>query len=103
YLSLGTGFFDDIYVVVPIDGKLFLSRGSVYSSYEFNSDKRLTDEEWWALNGITIIKEEYADYAEYAEPSENMPEQPFWVKTFKSDMNKVEIAEKEVDWDILME
>ena len=103
YLSLGTGFFDDIYVVVPIDGELFLSRGSVYSSYEFNSDKRLTDEEWWALNGIKIIKEDYTDYAEFTEPSENMPEQPFWVKPFKSDTNNVEIVEKEVDWDILVE
>lgn len=102
YLSLGTGFFDHIYVVVPIEGKLYLTRGAVYSSYEFISDKRLTDEEWWALNGIKIEwGETYATYPMYTEPSEDLPKQPDWVGTFKSNENNVDINRIEVDWELL--
>jgi len=96
YLSLGTGYFDYIYVVVPIDGKLYLSRGSVYSYYEFVSDTRLTDEEWWELQGIKIIHEEYGDYPEFTEVSENLPDQPIWVENFKTDSNNVTIQPLEI-------
>ena len=47
-LEEGTGKISDIYVVVPIDGKLTLTEGGVYSYYEFPwllSD-RLTDKKW---------------------------------------------------------
>lgn len=98
YVSLGTGYFDEIYVVVPVDGKLFLARGSVYSHYEFISDTRLTDEEWWALQGITVNHETYADFPEYTEPSEKLPEQPFWTGEFKSDSNSVQTKSPEVEW-----
>ena len=98
YVSLGTGYFDVIYVVIPVDGKLFLARGSVYSHYEFISDKRLTDEEWWELQGIKVVRETYADFPEYTEPSEDLPEQPFWTKNFKLDGNEVQIQEPEVEW-----
>lgn len=103
YLSLGTGYFDDIYVVVRMDGKLYLSRGSVYSHYEFTSTSRLTDEQWWELNGIKVIHQDYADYPEIGEPSKDLPAQPDWIKTFKSDINNVTIKPKEVDWDKLNE
>jgi hypothetical protein len=103
YLSVGTGFFDQIYVVVPVKGKLYLSRGVVYSFYEFTSDKRLTDEEWWALQGITVKHEEYADYSELSEPSEQLPKQPVWIDTFKSDVNNVIIEALEVNWNNLNE
>jgi hypothetical protein len=103
YLSVGTGFFDQIYVVVPVKGKLYLSRGVVYSFYEFTSDKRLTDEEWWALQGITVKHEEYADYSELSEPSEQLPKQPVWIDTFKSDVNNVIIEALEVNWNKLNE
>ncbi len=103
YLSLGTGYFDDIYVVVRMDGKLYLSRGSVYSHYEFTSTGRLTDEQWWELNGIKVIHQDYADYTEIGEPSKDLPAQPDWIKTFKSDINNVTIKPKEVDWDKLNE
>ncbi|WP_202710755.1 DUF3160 domain-containing protein [Sporosalibacterium faouarense] len=46
YFEVGVGPAYEIYVVVPIDGKLYLTRGGVFSYYEFDSDKRLTDEEW---------------------------------------------------------
>jgi hypothetical protein len=99
YLTLGTGYFDHIYVVVPVNGKLYLSRGSVYSSYEFVSDTRLTDEEWWKLQGITIRHDEYTDYPEFTEVSKDLPEQPFWTETFKMDSNHVIIEPLEINWD----
>ena len=103
YLSLGTGYYDHIYVVTPVNGKLYLCRGSIYSHYEFVSTDRLTDEEWWELNGIRIIHEEYADYPEITEPSDQLPSQPEWINTFKSGTNNVTIAPLEVDWENLNE
>jgi len=47
-LEEGTGRASAIYVVVPIEGKLYLTRGATYTHYEFEwpiSD-RLTDESW---------------------------------------------------------
>ena len=47
-LEEGTGKISEIYVVVPIDGKLRITKGGVYSYYEFPwplSD-RLTDKKW---------------------------------------------------------
>lgn len=47
-LEVGTGKISEIYVVVPIDGKLRIAKGGVYSYYEFAwplSD-RLTDKKW---------------------------------------------------------
>lgn len=103
YLSIGTGYFDDIYVVIPYDGKLYLSRGSVYSYYEFVSSKRLTDEEWWELNGIKIVKSEYGDYPEFVDISPDRPDQPDWIHSFKSDTNNVIITSLEVLWGLLEE
>lgn len=97
YLSLGTGYFDDIYVVAPLLGKLYLCRGSVFSTYEFISDKRLTDEEWWTLNGIGIEHEEYEDFVQIGEPTDAMPPQQEWVKEFKSDANQVTVKVLEID------
>jgi hypothetical protein len=47
-LEEGTGRAGAIYVVVPIEGKLYLTRGAVYTQYEFThpSSDRLTDEQW---------------------------------------------------------
>ena len=42
------GMADDIYVIAEINGLLYLTRGAVFSHYEFTgpSSDRLTDEEW---------------------------------------------------------
>lgn len=48
YLEAGVGPAHEIYVAVPIGGKLYLTRGAVFSYYEFESDSRLTDEGWQA-------------------------------------------------------
>jgi hypothetical protein len=47
-LEEGTGRIMEIYVVVPIEGKLVLTRGGIYSQYEFAqpSNNRLTDQQW---------------------------------------------------------
>lgn len=47
-LEEGTGRVAAIYVVVPIEGKLYLTRGATYTQYEFEWPKsdRLTDEKW---------------------------------------------------------
>ena len=46
YLEAGVGPAFEIYVVVPMGGKLYLTRGGVFSYYEFISNERLTDEKW---------------------------------------------------------
>lgn len=65
YLEVGVGPAAEIYVVVPIGGKLYLTRGAVFSYYEFESTTRLTDEEWQKS-----FKEN------------NEPLQPEWTKSF---------------------
>lgn len=50
-LEEGTGKISEIYVVVPIDGKLRIVKGGVYSYYEFTwpMSDRLTDKKWREL------------------------------------------------------
>jgi len=50
-LEVGTGKISEIYVVVPIDGKLKIAKGGVYSYYEFTwpMSDRLTDRKWREL------------------------------------------------------
>jgi len=47
-LEEATGGVSDIYVVVPINGKLQIARGAVFSYYEFpwNAANRLSDQDW---------------------------------------------------------
>lgn len=47
-LEEGTGRAAAIYVVVPIEGKLYLTRGATFTQYEFMhpASDRLTDEKW---------------------------------------------------------
>ena len=46
YLEEAVGSAAEIYAVVPIEGKLYITRGAMFDYYEFVSQKRLTDEEW---------------------------------------------------------
>ena len=52
-LEEGTGKINTIYVVVPVDGKLRITKGTVYSYYEFPwpMNDRLTDKKWRELLG----------------------------------------------------
>jgi len=66
-LEEGTGFVSDIYVVVPVDGKLRIAKGAVYSYYEFPwpASDRLTDQKW----------------KEMLENGKNI-DQPSWIRTY---------------------
>ncbi len=46
YMEVGVGSAAEMYVVVPIAGKLYITRGAVFDYYEFSNGERLTDEEW---------------------------------------------------------
>ena len=61
------GNANEIYVVVPIEGKLYLTRGGVFSYYEFvhPASDRLTDEKWQQM-----LK------------SASVPPSPVWTKSF---------------------
>jgi hypothetical protein len=47
-LEEGNGYIHSIYAVVPVEGKLRIVKGGVYSHYEFSwpASDRLTDEKW---------------------------------------------------------
>jgi hypothetical protein len=62
FLEEAVGMIDEIYVVAEINGKPYLTKGAVFSYYEFQSNKPLTDEEWQAQ--LT---------------SGNEPQRPAWV------------------------
>lgn len=69
-LEEGTGYINSIYVVVPVDGKLRIARGGVFSYYEFPwpMDQRLTDQEWQKM-----LEEGRA------------PPQPAWTRSFTAE------------------
>lgn len=68
-LEEGVGHADEIYVVYPLDGKLLLGRGAVFSYYEMTVpiEERLTDEEWQKRLA-----------------SGSPPQPPTWTKSFLS-------------------
>jgi hypothetical protein len=48
-LHEATGYGNTIHVLVEINGLLYLTRGAVFSYYEFPYETRLTDEDWIKL------------------------------------------------------
>lgn len=62
-LEEATGLIDNIFVIVPIDGKLRIAKGGIYSYYEFAwpMNDRLTDKKWQEMLN-----------------SDDMPEKPNW-------------------------
>lgn len=58
-LEVGTGNPSNIYVVIKVDGKIKLARGSVYSFYQFEwpMDDRLTDSKWRRMMAIQSNEE----------------------------------------------
>lgn len=68
-LEEATGLVHSIYAVVPVEGKLRIARGGVYSYYEFpwQAENRLTDKAWRALL-----------------ESEDAPAAPAWTNAFIS-------------------
>jgi hypothetical protein len=66
-LEEGVGHANELLVVVPVEGKLVLTRGAVFSYYEFQhpSADRLTDEQWQRMLNTG-----------------RAPEPPVWTKSF---------------------
>ena len=46
FLEEAVGMVDENYVVAEINGKPYLTRGAVFSYYEFTSEQPLNDSEW---------------------------------------------------------
>lgn len=69
-LEVGVGKANEIFVIVPIEGKLYLTRGAVFSYYEFThpSSNRLTDGEWQKM-----LEEKRA------------PKTPIWTDSFTTE------------------
>ncbi|HBM75257.1 MAG TPA: hypothetical protein DD429_06845, partial [Clostridiaceae bacterium] len=63
-LQMAIGYPDYIYVVIPYMDKLYITRGSVYSYYEFTEpvSRKLDDKDW--QNSV----------------KEDKIEQPMWIK-----------------------
>lgn len=78
-LEVATGDPACIYVVVPVDGKLRIAEGSVYSFYEFVQpmSDRMTDSEWRKILGIEF--ESYEDPFPYMQDVEH----PDWVMDYR--------------------
>ena len=81
-LQVGTGYIQEIYVIVPVDGMLKLTRGGVFSYYEFPwpMDDRLTDKKWRTMMGIVF------DQANPPLAEDKKPTQPAWTHTFMGEM-----------------
>ena len=78
-LTEATGLADAIYVIVPINGNIFITRGAVFSYYEFVNplNTRYTDEEWQQrLSG------------------DDVPARPIWMQPLL--LNKVPMANQEI-------
>ena len=78
-LEAATGDPSVIYVVVKVDGKIKIARGSVYSFYQFTQplEDRMTDSTWRQLMGIQADEEGY--YYNY----ENRIEKPDWTDSYR--------------------
>ncbi|MBO4904563.1 MAG: DUF3160 domain-containing protein [Lachnospiraceae bacterium] len=78
-LQMATGDPATIYVVVPVDGKLRIAEGSVFSFYQFEQpiSDRLTDSEWRKKMGIT--NESYEDMTPYGKAYDH----PDWAYSYR--------------------
>lgn len=78
-LELGTGDPACVYVVVPVDGKLRIATGSVYSFYQFEQplNDRLTDSQWRKKLGVEID-----NYEDPFPEMEDIPH-PNWAEEYR--------------------
>lgn len=77
-LEVATANPSEIYVVVNVDGKIKIARGSVYSFYQFAwpMDDRLTDSNWRQMMGIEPDDEGNYNY-------EKAVEKPEWTESYR--------------------
>lgn len=77
-LEAATGDPSSIMVVVKVDGKLKIAKGSVYSFYQFTwpLDDRLTDSQWRVMMGIQSDKDGYFNF-------DTKIKQPDWTESYR--------------------
>lgn len=81
-LEAATGNPSDIYVIVKVDGKIKIARGSVYTFYQFAwpMEDRLTDSKWRYMMGYQANEDENGNWS----ISEQQPvEQPQWTQSYR--------------------
>ncbi len=97
YLELGIGLPLDIYVLVEQNGEKILAKGVIFSSYEFYSNERLTDETW---NDSLLQFGEYGQIEAVKNDINILEIMPYAKEFINQDENKVEENyEVEVNWD----
>ena len=81
-LEVGSGWIEDIYVIVNVDGALRIAHGGVYSFYQFPHplSDRLTDEKWRLMLGIDVAFDEKGDWID---KSVDVP-RPEWTSLFRT-------------------
>lgn len=79
-LEVGTGRACDITVIVPVEGKLKLAVGTVYSFYQFTQpiSGRLTDSKWRQMLGCEVDGDGNYSYDEE-------PDQPWWTQSYRKE------------------
>ncbi len=77
-LEAATGDPSMIYVVVQVDGKIKIAKGSVYSFYQFTQpiDDRLTDTKWRIMMGIQADENGNYNY-------DTKIDRPEWTKSYR--------------------
>lgn len=78
-LEMGTGRPCTIYVIVNVDGKVKIAKGSVYSFYQFPwpLEDRLTDTSFRELMGYEPSSDGYFTFED-----ERRPDMPWWTKEY---------------------
>jgi hypothetical protein len=101
YLEEAIGMPFEIYVITKVNGEIVLTKGSVYSYYEFVSDERLTTEQWYEMIGIETREHEQGfSEVQYMGEKINILEQMPWMNSYiSSEPNNVQSHSPEVQWD----
>ncbi len=78
-LEEAIGGISEIYVVVPVDGKLRIAKGGVFTYYQFEQplSDRMTDSQWRQKLGLELTED-----MEYR-PDDSL-EQPQWTQSYRS-------------------
>ena len=78
-LEEAIGGISEIYVVVPVDGKLRIAKGGVFTYYQFEQplSDRMTDSQWRQKLGL-----ELTDDMQYIR--DDSLEQPQWTQSYRS-------------------
>ena len=99
YLEEALGIPFEIYVIVKVNDKTILTKGSVYSYYEFVSKQRLTTDDWYEMIGLEKEENEYNTWRKYTGEKIDILEKMPWMKSYISpDENNVKSKSPEVSW-----